>query len=203
MIRSMYSRLLKQTLATGCLAASCLLVVAQPVLAAALPPTATSDSKAQNNTPSSTNTTTPTPPSTNTRTPTPQAATNAPSASTNSSAADTQVANDANNTALGPSFNSSVSALTQEQRLARLEQQVTNLINSGQAQKVTSLQEQMQALMGQLEVVQHDLKQLNQQQRGFYQDLDQRINHLQTLTSGNTAAGASSGTQHTAPKSDH
>lgn len=127
------------------------------------------------------------------------------STSTNTTASATAAAPLTN--AVSPSmqtnFDTPVSALTQEQRLARLEQQVTNLINLGQAQKITSLQEQVQALMGQLEVVQHDLKQLNHQQRGFYQDLDQRINHLQTLSSSTSGTSGASDAGATKPPAAH
>ena len=86
------------------------------------------------------------------------------------------------NTSFGGN-NSETVGLTLGQRIARLEQQVTNIINLNEMQKISSLQVQLQQLSGQVEVLQHNLKQLDSQQRSFYQDLDQRINQIKTLTS--------------------
>ncbi len=42
--------------------------------------------------------------------------------------------------------------------------------------KLNILQQQMQSLNGKIEVLEHDVKMLNQQQQAFYQDIDTRLN---------------------------
>lgn len=78
------------------------------------------------------------------------------------------------------------SSLTVAQRLTRLEQQINNLTTMNLPQQESGLQEQVAQLRGQLQVQAHDLKLLNDQQRSFYQDLDQRITQLKNLESGST-----------------
>lgn len=70
-------------------------------------------------------------------------------------------------------------------RLARIEQQQTNLARMNLPQQINDIQQELQQLSGQLQVQEHDIKLLNKQQRTFYQDLDQRI---KKLGSGNSAA---------------
>ena len=72
-------------------------------------------------------------------------------------------------------------------RLARIEQQQTNLARMNLPQQINDIQLELQQLSGQLQVQEHDIKLLNKQQRTFYQDLDQRI---KKLGSGNTAAAS-------------
>lgn len=75
------------------------------------------------------------------------------------------------------------------QRVARLEQQMKNLTNMNMPEQVAQLQQQMQQIQGQLQVQAHDLKLLNQQQRSYYQDLDQRLSKLaNTTTTAHNAA---------------
>ncbi len=74
------------------------------------------------------------------------------------------------------------SSLTDSQRLARLEQQVGNIAGMNLPQQISELQQQLAQLRGQLQVQEHDLKLLNDQQRNFYQDLDQRISQLKSLS---------------------
>ncbi len=81
--------------------------------------------------------------------------------------------------------------MTTEQRLARLEQQMSNLISMDLTQQITQLRQQVQQLTGQLQVQQHDLKLLNDQQRSFYQDLNNRLTHLKTIVSGSSDDGSS------------
>jgi len=83
------------------------------------------------------------------------------------------------------------SVLTAPQRLARLQQQVSNLTNMNLPQQITELQQQLAQLRGQLQVQSHDLKLLNDQQRSFYQDLDQRINQLKNLNAGSGTSSSS------------
>ena len=80
-----------------------------------------------------------------------------------------------------PSF---LGQLTLDQRITRLEAQMNNFVKMDLPARLDDLQQQIQSLTGQLQVVQHDLKLLNQQQRVFYKDLDQRIKQAQNL-SGN------------------
>lgn len=73
---------------------------------------------------------------------------------------------------------SSVSSTTHEtleQKVARLEKQVTSRSEVDLLTQVEQLQQQIQELRGQLEVQSHDLKILQEQQRVQYQDLDQRL----------------------------
>jgi len=65
-----------------------------------------------------------------------------------------------------------------DQRLAKVEQQLNNLVSMNMPQQISDLQMQLQQLSGQLQVQEHDVKLLNTQQRSFYQDLDQRIKKL-------------------------
>lgn len=76
--------------------------------------------------------------------------------------------------------------LSPEQRLNRLEQQMNNLTAMNLPQQVTELQGQIDQLRGTLQVEQHDLKVMNDQQKSFYQDLDQRLTQLKN--GGNAAA---------------
>src|SRR3990167_1943820 len=72
-------------------------------------------------------------------------------------------------------------SLSMDQRVAKLENQMNNLANMNVAAQIDQLQQQLQQLQGQLQVAQHDLKTLDEQQRNFYQDLDQRLNNLKAL----------------------
>jgi tol-pal system protein YbgF len=73
-----------------------------------------------------------------------------------------------------------------DQRILRLERQITNLTEMNLATKLERIQEELQQLRGQLEVQGHELTQLKEQQRNFYQDLDKRINNLLPETSDET-----------------
>lgn len=65
-------------------------------------------------------------------------------------------------------------APTTDQRVAKLEQQVSDL------------EQENKQITGQLSELSRDLDLLNQQQRDFYQDLNQRIQHISNLTNGST-----------------
>src|SRR3989344_181988 len=67
------------------------------------------------------------------------------------------------------------SLMTTEQRLTRLENQLNNLTKMNLPQQLSDVQQELQKLSGQLQEQQRDLKTLNDQQRSFYQDLNQRI----------------------------
>lgn len=62
-----------------------------------------------------------------------------------------------------------------DQRVLRLERQIANLNEMNFASKVEKMQQELQQLHGQIEVQSHDLTQLKEQVRNFYQDLDQRL----------------------------
>ncbi len=62
-----------------------------------------------------------------------------------------------------------------DQRINRLEQQMTNMQHSNSAAKLSSLQNEVQALRGQVEELTHQLQQAQTQQRAMYSDLDKRL----------------------------
>src|SRR3990167_11165463 len=66
-----------------------------------------------------------------------------------------------------------------KQRVSRLEQQVTNYTQMNLPQQVSDLQQQNAALKGQLEVAQHNLQTVTDQQKAYYQDLQQQIAQLE------------------------
>jgi len=77
--------------------------------------------------------------------------------------------------ALAPADNSG----SVKQRVSRLEQQVTNYTQMNLPQQVSDLQQQNAALKGQLEVAQHNLQTVTDQQKSYYQDLQQQIAQLE------------------------
>lgn len=101
-----------------------------------------------------------------------------------------------------PDFSPAATAsMPVDQRVTRLERQMQNLTRMNLPQQISNMQQQIQQLNGQLQVQDHELKQLNQQQRSFYQDLDMRIKHFKSLnTDGNDANSAPSDA--VAPKSN-
>lgn len=89
-----------------------------------------------------------------------------------------------------PSSQASSSAsslqLSGPERIARLEQQMSNYNQMNLPARIDELQQQVAQLQGDLEVAQHTIQTLTEQQRSFYQDLDQRI----TALSGSGKASA-------------
>lgn len=79
---------------------------------------------------------------------------------------------------------------TVDQRVLRLEKQISNLTEMNYASKLEKLQQELQQLHGQIEVQTHDLTQLKEQVRNFYQDLDQRLSkeksHQNSTSTKNT-----------------
>lgn len=65
--------------------------------------------------------------------------------------------------------------LSVDQRVRKLEQQLHNAQASEGAAKVESLQQQVQALRGQVEQLTHSLQQMQAQQKSQYDDLDKRV----------------------------
>lgn len=62
-----------------------------------------------------------------------------------------------------------------EQRLLRIERQISNMAEMNFTSKLEKMQQEIQQLHGQIEVQNHDMLQLKEQVRNFYQDLDQRL----------------------------
>ncbi len=69
----------------------------------------------------------------------------------------------------------SVSNLSADQRMNKLEQQINNINEQNLISKIDELQQRLQKLNGQLEDQAHQIEQLNSQLRNFYQDLNQRL----------------------------
>lgn len=82
--------------------------------------------------------------------------------------------------------------LTDSQRIARLEQQMNNLININLPQQIIDLQQQIAQVRGQLQEQQRDLQLVNNQLRSFYNDLNQRITQLKNLNSDSSNDNSSS-----------
>ena len=74
-----------------------------------------------------------------------------------------------------PAITESHSDLSTEQRVSKIEQQIANLNQQGLANKIDDLQQRLQKLNGTVEDQGHEIAQLNDQLRDFYQDLNQRI----------------------------
>lgn len=81
--------------------------------------------------------------------------------------------------------------LTLEQRMRRIEQQVSNT-QEATMPKVDALQNQVQTLRGQVEELTHQLQQLQTQQRAMFTDIDKRLSkqpaNQTTLASNDTSA---------------
>ncbi|CAL7963798.1 Cell division coordinator CpoB [Gammaproteobacteria bacterium] len=69
----------------------------------------------------------------------------------------------------------STSGLSSDQRINKLEQQISNLNEQSLTTKIDELQQRFQKLSGQIEDQKHQIEQLNSQLRSFYQDLNQRL----------------------------
>ena len=69
----------------------------------------------------------------------------------------------------------STGGLNADQRINRVEQQISNLNEQSLTTKIDELQQRFQKLSGQIEDQKHQIEQLNSQLRSFYQDLNQRL----------------------------
>ncbi len=87
--------------------------------------------------------------------------------------------------------NSMLSSLPLSARVGRLEQQMQNMLRANMAAQVSSLQQQIQQLSGELQVQQHDIKLLNQQMRTFYQDLSAQIKQIKNMNSSSDDSSSS------------
>jgi tol-pal system protein YbgF len=90
-------------------------------------------------------------------------------------------------------------ALTQEQRLIRLEQQIKSQQQSGSGARVDTLQTEVQSLRGQVEELTHQLQQVQNQQRTLYSDLDKRLSK-QLTGANNTPSPLKTDEDSVAPK---
>jgi tol-pal system protein YbgF len=79
-------------------------------------------------------------------------------------------------------------SLTMDQRVAKLEQQMSNFTQIDLMGKIDNLQEQIQQLRGELEVQKHELKLMHDQLNNFYQDLDKRVSNKSNFSTLVTAA---------------
>jgi tol-pal system protein YbgF len=70
-----------------------------------------------------------------------------------------------------------------DQRVLRLERQISNLAEMNYSSKMEKIQQEVAQLHGQIEVQNHELGQLKDQVRNFYQDLDSRLTKIQPETS--------------------
>lgn len=69
--------------------------------------------------------------------------------------------------------------------------QVTISNNAGNSDEIRNLKQELQELRGQVEVLNHELKKLKEQQLTFYKDLDARISNKQTTNLSENSLGAS------------
>lgn len=65
-----------------------------------------------------------------------------------------------------------------DQRVSRLEQQISNLVRMNLPQQINDLRQTISQLQGQLQVQDRDIKTLTTKQNDFYQDLQQQIAKL-------------------------
>ncbi len=80
-----------------------------------------------------------------------------------------------------------LSTLPMSARVARLEQQMGNMVHANLSDQIMNLQQQVQQLSGELQVQQHDITLLNQQLRTFYQDLSTQIKQIKNLSVNSTS----------------
>lgn len=102
-------------------------------------------------------------------------------------------------TQLSAASDNAMQAIPMSQRVARLEQQMANITRMNMPQQIADIQQTLQQLQGQLQVQAHDLKMLNEQQRSFYQDLNQQINQLKNLSSGTPSTNTNTSTSTNPP----
>lgn len=84
-----------------------------------------------------------------------------------------------------------------EDEVTQLRQQMVNIIQMNYPARIDTLQQQVQQLQGQIEVQQHDLQMMQQQQKSFYQDLDQRLSQIKTNPANSDPTAETSATPNT------
>lgn len=72
------------------------------------------------------------------------------------------------------------SSLPMDQRVGRLEQQLSNITQMNMPARIDQLQQQVNQLQGQLAEQNHQLQTMQDQQKSFYADLTQQISALKT-----------------------
>lgn len=77
--------------------------------------------------------------------------------------------------------------LSTAEQVAMLQKRVSKLDSLNLQQTINNLQQQVQQLSGQVAIMSHDLQLLNDQERNFFQALNQRIDHISNL-SGNSSS---------------
>ncbi|MCL5260456.1 MAG: tol-pal system protein YbgF [Gammaproteobacteria bacterium] len=77
--------------------------------------------------------------------------------------------------------------MTAEQRINKLEQQVANLNQQVPASKIEDLQRRLEQATGKIEVLEHQVIQLKQEQKNYYKDLDQRIGNKSSSDTSDAA----------------
>jgi len=80
-----------------------------------------------------------------------------------------------------------VSSGSNDQRIARLEQQISNYNQMNLPQQVSDLQQKISQLQGQVETDQHTIKTLTDQQKRYYQDTQQQLAEMQQSPKSNKA----------------
>ncbi len=73
----------------------------------------------------------------------------------------------------------SLAALSDQQRIMRLERLVSSEVLREQSQTIRSLREEIAALRGKLEQQEFELESMQQRQRNLYLDMDRRINNVE------------------------
>lgn len=84
-------------------------------------------------------------------------------------------------------------SLSVKDRLRLLEQQMDNLVQMNLPAKIDNLQQQLQQLNGQLEVQAHDIQTLSDQQKSFYQDINQRLSNSKPAKASTTQTAPTAG----------
>ena len=95
------------------------------------------------------------------------------------------IAQDNSSSSNVPSYEPPPPNLSLDERMGRIEQQLSNAMHSDSFTKFTDMQTQIQALRGQIEELTHQLQLLQQQQKAMYADLEKRVNHSPTISEDN------------------
>jgi len=106
-------------------------------------------------------------------------------------------------------YPASAHRLTDNQRITRLERQIKILNQQSNAQQMEQMQQTIQELRGELENATHQITELKQQQKDFYQDVNQRLAKSSTTpvaadTSQSTVTSTTTATSNTVvPDNEH
>jgi tol-pal system protein YbgF len=80
--------------------------------------------------------------------------------------------------------------LSTEQRIGKLEQQMSNINGQNLSNKIDELQQKLQEANGKLESQAHQIEQLDKQLKDYYQDLNKRLGTTPQATVANTPINA-------------